>query len=86
MVEDTGQGINVETLARLFKPFSQDIPENSSVGQLRMDASAGLGLTISQKFVEAMGGCIRVSSQVNVGTKFSFEFEAEYVEQQPIAV
>ena len=57
-----------EDLARLFKPFSQ---VNSSIS--RRFGGTGLGLYISNKIVELLGGQIKVESELGKGTKFSFD-------------
>jgi len=66
-VTDTGEGIAPEELKNLFQPFVQT--------QTGLDASegAGLGLTISRKFVQLMGGDIEVRSQIGQGTTFAFD-------------
>nr|AML77577.1 putative LOV domain-containing protein [Picochlorum atomus] len=59
-VRDTGIGIAAADLARLFHSFSQlDATPTRKVG------GSGLGLTISQKLCEAMGGKIKASSEGN---------------------
>ena len=69
-VEDTGCGIAAEELERLFEAFVQTTSGKES------KEGTGLGLTISRKFVEMMGGEIGVSSQVGKGTTFKFEIKA----------
>ncbi|EQA45675.1 GHKL domain protein [Leptospira broomii serovar Hurstbridge str. 5399] len=66
-VEDTGVGIAPEKATDLFEPFVQ---ADSSV--FRNYGGSGLGLTISKKLVELMGGSIRVVSQIGKGSKFIF--------------
>jgi len=66
-IEDTGIGIAPNNLENIFEPFKQ-------VGKLEHQAKGtGLGLTISRNLVELMGGQLRVSSQINIGTQFWFE-------------
>ena len=77
-VEDTGQGIASNELNKLFKPFTQ-----TETG-LKSGAGTGLGLPISQKFVQLMGGAIAVSSTSGQGTKFAFDILVSPVEEIPI--
>ena len=67
-VRDTGVGIPDDKLDRIFKPFEQ-ADESTS----RMHGGTGLGLTISARLVERMGGRLTVCSEVGRGTTFSFQ-------------
>jgi signal transduction histidine kinase/CheY-like chemotaxis protein len=66
-VTDNGIGISSEALSRLFKPFEQ--ADNSTT---RVYGGTGLGLVISQRIIEAMGGHITVTSTPGAGSCFSF--------------
>jgi CheY-like chemotaxis protein len=70
-VRDTGLGIPQDKISRLFKAFSQ--VDSSTT---RKYGGTGLGLVISQRLVELMGGSINVESQEGVGTIFSFTIKA----------
>jgi len=68
IVRDTGIGMTEEEIKRLFEPFTQaDASIHRSFG------GTGLGLVISQKFANLLGGKIEVSSTTGVGSVFHFE-------------
>jgi signal transduction histidine kinase/CheY-like chemotaxis protein len=65
IVSDTGQGISVDNLANLFQPFNRLGMENSGVD------GSGIGLVISRKLAELMGGRIEVISEEGKGSTFT---------------
>ncbi|HYJ05247.1 MAG TPA: ATP-binding protein, partial [Chthoniobacterales bacterium] len=67
MVRDTGAGIPVEKLARLFTPFDRLGAEQSTV------EGTGLGLALCQRLVQAMQGSIGVNSTLGSGSTFWLE-------------
>lgn len=77
-VEDTGPGISVEEIENLFEPFAQ-----TETGRKSQEGS-GLGLPISRKFVKLMGGDIRVTSTVGLGTSFNFHIQVKSAESSEI--
>ncbi|MFP4009586.1 MAG: PAS domain S-box protein, partial [Spirulinaceae cyanobacterium] len=80
IVEDTGPGIATEEQDLLFEPFVQtETGRNSNTG-------TGLGLTISRRFVELMGGSIEVDSRVGEGTIFTVEVEMSRAEANDITL
>ena len=72
-VTDTGIGIPPEKISKLFKPFSQ--VDSSSE---RRRSGTGLGLIISKRLCELMGGSISVDSKAGEGTTFRFSILADY--------
>jgi signal transduction histidine kinase/DNA-binding response OmpR family regulator len=66
-VKDSGIGISKDQQSKIFDAFSQaDASTNRKFG------GTGLGLTISSKFVELMGGKLNIESKENDGTTFYF--------------
>ena len=69
-VTDTGAGLPPERLAQLFRPFSRVGQETSAA------AGAGIGLVVTKRLVELMGGAIGVRSNVGKGSVFWIELVA----------
>ncbi|MEK6579630.1 MAG: ATP-binding protein [Bdellovibrionota bacterium] len=73
-VVDTGIGIQESAMGRIFEPFSQADPSMT-----RKYGGTGLGLPISRKLVEMMGGVLGVSSELGRGSRFWFILPLEVV-------
>lgn len=71
-VEDTGIGMKPEFLPHIFEAFAQE-----DGGTRSTYTGTGLGMAITKKFVDLMGGTIAVESRVNVGTCFRLELPME---------
>ena len=78
-VTDTGIGIPKDQIENIFESFTQ-----GSQGINRRFGGTGLGLTISQQFVQGMGGKIGVESQRGKGSTFWFELSLERSELQVV--
>lgn len=66
-VEDTGEGITDEAMNRLFREFEQE-----DVSTSRRYGGSGLGLSISKRIVESLGGSIGATSTKGRGSCFFF--------------
>jgi PAS domain S-box-containing protein len=73
-VSDTGIGIRKEDMDRLFKPFSQ-VPSED-----RAKEGTGLGLYLSKKIAELLGGEIKAESELGKGSVFTFTLPLKYRE------
>lgn len=67
-VTDTGIGMSEDFQKQMFEPFTQEHGENRSEFK-----GTGLGLSIVKRIIEEMGGEIRVESELDIGTKFSWD-------------
>lgn len=77
-VQDTGIGIPMERLNRLFQPFSQ-----VDASYDRHHGGTGLGLVICQRLCQMMGGRIWVDTEVGKGSTFSFTIVTQAVNSAP---
>jgi PAS domain S-box-containing protein len=81
-VRDTGAGLTAEKLAQLFQPFNR-------LGQERgAEQGTGIGLVMSKRLIDLMGGVLGVESSVGVGSVFWCELgaaTAPALEATPVA-
>lgn len=70
-VQDTGPGITQSDLQKIRMPFWQGLDTGK--------AGTGLGLTITERLIELMGGDLQIESEVDKGTRVSFQMPAPVV-------
>lgn len=75
-VKDTGPGMDDVTAARIFREFEQ-----GEYGRDRKFGGAGLGLAISKRLAELMGGSLTVQSQLGRGSTFLLEMPVDQVRE-----
>lgn len=68
-VRDTGYGLSDDKIAHLFQPFNRLGRETSA------EEGTGVGLALSKRLVELMGGCIGAHSTIGVGSEFWVELD-----------
>ncbi|PSS37031.1 hypothetical protein PHLCEN_2v1070 [Hermanssonia centrifuga] len=72
IVSDTGCGISPDKLESIFREFEQVEVTPPPPPASPQTQGLGLGLAVVARIVEQLGGQLRVDSQVNVGSRFSF--------------
>ena len=70
-IEDTGAGVAPEEMEKLFEPFAQ-----TETGR-RAQEGTGLGLPISRRFAQLMGGDLTAQSEPGRGSVFQFDIHAK---------
>lgn len=79
IVKDTGVGIKEEDIPKLFKAFQRMDSATRS-----KDDRTGLGLAITQRLIEMMGGNLEVQSVYGKGSAFSFKIVQKIVDREPL--
>ncbi len=79
-VEDTGEGLSSEKLSQLFQPFNRLGQESNA------EEGTGIGLVMTKRLVELMGGVIGVESFVGKGSVFWIELNLTSEPQHDLAV
>jgi signal transduction histidine kinase len=70
-VKDTGCGINPDFIPQIFEPFEQDTQGKN------FKNGTGLGMSITKRLVDLMGGTIDITSEINKGTTVNLNLEFE---------
>lgn len=78
VISDTGIGIAPETIRRLFQPFMQ-----ADASTTRRFGGTGLGLVISKRLANLLGGDIAVTSELGCGSTFTVTVKVGVVAPQP---
>lgn len=75
-VQDTGRGMDDETVAALFEPFRRSHTRSGLYF-----SGTGLGLTIARRMLELMGSALQVETRRAEGSRFFFELELPKIDQ-----
>ncbi len=78
VVRDTGPGISEQHQQKLFQPFQRFVSENNMV------EGTGIGLALTKKLIEEMGGTIGLNSKVGQGSAFWFELPRAQIRKLPL--
>jgi signal transduction histidine kinase len=76
-VSDTGIGMTAEQMGKLFQVFSQ-----AEASTARKYGGTGLGLVVTRRFCQMMGGNVSAGSEYGVGSTFTIRLPAEVVERK----
>tara|TARA_R110002072_G_scaffold166964_14_gene320384 strand:- start:2722 stop:4713 length:1992 start_codon:yes stop_codon:yes gene_type:complete len=76
-VTDTGIGIPEDKMGSIFESFTQ-----AQTDTTRLFGGTGLGLPITKRLIEMLGGEIKVKSTPKVGSEFYFELDFDLAEEQ----
>lgn len=74
IVSDTGIGMSKEYLEHIFEPFTQ---ESNGLSARTTYQGTGLGMTITKKLIESMGGSIEIESEQGKGSVFTIVLPLE---------
>ena len=77
MVRDNGQGMSEEYLKIIFDPFTREQNVRTNLIQ-----GTGLGMAITKRLVDLMGGSIQVESKLGCGSTFTVELELRIEEKE----
>jgi PAS domain S-box-containing protein len=77
-VKDAGAGLSSEQLSQLFQPFNRLGQESGA------EEGTGIGLVMSKRLVELMGGSVVAESALGVGSVFWFELSSSAAPQLPV--
>lgn len=75
-VEDNGCGMSKEFCKRIFQPFEREYNKT-----IAMTEGTGLGMSITGKYVQMLGGRIDIDSEKNVGSKFTISIPFKYIDK-----
>ena len=80
VVKDTGVGIKEKNIPKLFDVFQR----MDTIAKSKNDSNTGLGLAITNRLVEMMGGRLEVQSTYGKGSVFSFKLVQKVIDNAPL--